>query len=396
MKRPWHFLGRLKAAPTSHIVAELAVAAPSHHRSPTSLIIACALLTIAFPSAQQPGPRSSFTPTQAASGRVVYDGRCASCHQADLRGLGEAPPLSGTAFRTRWLDEVENLGAYIESSMPPGGNRLTANDALNVTAFLALINRPLNGASPAPAVSTPPPTATPRRARQGNRWRGGSRTTCRSPRTCCAIRQLATGSWRAARIRPGATARSPISRDNVGASSRLDVGDERSGRREPAHAARPQRHRLSRRHRRRNSGVERKDRRSDLGKRNRTRRSRQHRVDAQPGDLRRQAAGGHHRCTARRARCADRSDRAGNDPQGSRKGFGNSGGPIVRRGGPFKAWVGAIASARTAASSAATKRARGDCSGSSTPCPGGRARRRHLGELPTTVGRAATRGSPEP
>ena len=102
-----------------------------------------------------------FTPNASSVWPRVYDGRCASCHQADLRGLGEAPPLSGTAFRTRWLDaNIENLGAYIQSSMPPGGNRLTANDSsLNVTAFLALINRPLNGASPAPAALTPPTVA---------------------------------------------------------------------------------------------------------------------------------------------------------------------------------------------------------------------------------------------
>ena len=201
MKRPWPFLGRLNA-----LVGHLKVA-------PTSLIIACALLTIAFPSAQQPGPPMTFTPTQAASGRVVYDGRCASCHQADLRGLGEAPPLSGTAFRTRWLDaNVENLGAYIQSSMPPGGNRLTANDALNVTAFLALINRPLNGASPAPAVSTPPPTATPRVApRRGISVAG--RVEDYVPVTDEMLRNPPAGDWLMARrnYRAGATARSPRS-----------------------------------------------------------------------------------------------------------------------------------------------------------------------------------------
>ena len=207
MKRPWPFLGRLKA-----LVGHLKVA-------PTSLIVACALLTIAFPSAQQPGAPMTFTPTQAASGRVVYDGRCASCHQADLRGLGEAPPLSGTAFRTRWLDaNVENLGAYVQSSMPPGGNRLTANDALNVTAFLALINRPLNGASPAPAVSTPPPTATPRVApRRGISVAG--RVEDYVPVTENMLRDPPAGDWLMARRTYQAWSYSPladITRDNVG------------------------------------------------------------------------------------------------------------------------------------------------------------------------------------
>ena len=184
------------------------------------LILACALLTIAFPSAQQPGTQTTFTPTQAASGRVLYDGRCASCHQADLRGLGEAPPLSGTPFRTRWLDaNVENLSAYIQSSMPPGGNRLTANDALNVTAFLALINRPLNGVSaPAPAASTPPPAATARVApRRGISVAG--RVEDYLPVTENMLRDPPDGDWLMARRTYQAWSYSPLSeitRENVG------------------------------------------------------------------------------------------------------------------------------------------------------------------------------------
>jgi alcohol dehydrogenase (cytochrome c) len=131
------------------------------------------IITIALPSAQQSANTQTFTPTQAASGRVVYDGRCASCHQADLRGFGEAPPLTGAAFRARWLDtNAERLGSYVQSSMPPSGSRLTANDATNVTAFLTLINRPLNGSapttlapapSPAPALAATTTRAVPRR-----------------------------------------------------------------------------------------------------------------------------------------------------------------------------------------------------------------------------------------
>jgi alcohol dehydrogenase (cytochrome c) len=132
------------------------------------LIVSGALLAIAFPSAQQFANTTTFTPTQAASGRIVYDGRCASCHQADLRGFGEAPPLTGAAFRTRWLESsIENLTTYIQSSMPPGGTRLTATDVVNVTAFLALINRPLGGSSPpapAPAAAPAPAPETTRPA----------------------------------------------------------------------------------------------------------------------------------------------------------------------------------------------------------------------------------------
>jgi alcohol dehydrogenase (cytochrome c) len=79
----------------------------------------------------------------------------------DLRGFGEAPALTGPAFRARWLDSsVENLGSYIQNAMPPTGSRLLANDALNVTAFLALINRPLAGTSGAATAPAPAPAAT--------------------------------------------------------------------------------------------------------------------------------------------------------------------------------------------------------------------------------------------
>jgi alcohol dehydrogenase (cytochrome c) len=126
----------------------------------TTLFVIVAALAAAPPSAQQPSS-PAFTPSQAASGRVVYEARCASCHQMDLRGFGEAPALTGPAFRARWLDSsVENLGSYIQNAMPPTGSRLLANDALNVTAFLALINRPLAGTSGAATAPAPAPAAT--------------------------------------------------------------------------------------------------------------------------------------------------------------------------------------------------------------------------------------------
>jgi alcohol dehydrogenase (cytochrome c) len=114
-------------------------------------------------AAQQPSS-TPFTALQAASGRVVYDARCASCHQPDLRGAGEAPPLSGNGFRSRWSARTpEELTAYIQAAMPPTGTRLNAVDAINVAAFLVLTNRPLGAttttqpvtAAPAPATSKP-------------------------------------------------------------------------------------------------------------------------------------------------------------------------------------------------------------------------------------------------
>ena len=188
------------------------------------LIVAGAFITIAFPSAQQSANTQTFTPTQAASGRVVYDGRCASCHQADLRGFGEAPPLIGAAFRARWLDtNAESLGSYVQSSMPPSGNRLTTNDATNVTAFLTLINRPLNGSAPttlAPAPSpAPAPAATTTRAvpRRGQSVAGVIENYV--PVTDEMLRNPPPGDWLMARRTYQGWSYSPleeITRANVG------------------------------------------------------------------------------------------------------------------------------------------------------------------------------------
>src|SRR5262245_946833 len=123
-------------------------------------VVVGAIATSLF--AQQPSSSNPFTAAQAGSGRVVYDARCASCHQPDLRGAGEAPSLSGASFRSRWLTRTpEELTAYVQAAMPPTGARLSGVEAINVTAFLVTTNRTLNG-TPTPAAAPPAaPSPTP-------------------------------------------------------------------------------------------------------------------------------------------------------------------------------------------------------------------------------------------
>jgi PQQ-dependent dehydrogenase (methanol/ethanol family) len=131
--------------------------AAAGQRRPVLSVLAAALGSMVL-TAQQP-PTTPFTAAQAGSGRVVYDARCASCHQTDLRGSGEAPSLAGASFRSRWLDRSpEELTAYVQAAMPPTGVRLSGVDAINVTAFLVLTNRTIGAASPA-AAAPPSPTA---------------------------------------------------------------------------------------------------------------------------------------------------------------------------------------------------------------------------------------------
>src|SRR5258706_239083 len=60
---------------------------------------AAAVLAAAVATAQQqPVGNSVFTAEQVTIGNAAFQTTCARCHQADLRGSNEAPPLFGTNF----------------------------------------------------------------------------------------------------------------------------------------------------------------------------------------------------------------------------------------------------------------------------------------------------------
>lgn len=119
-----------------------------------ALFVVAGSQNVAHPAAQSPGV-GPLSPARAASGRIVYDGRCASCHLADLRGQNEAPPLAGTGFTGRWLSRpTQELIDYIQSTMPPSGRPLTALEAINLTAFLLQANS-AGGGPTAPTTQAP-------------------------------------------------------------------------------------------------------------------------------------------------------------------------------------------------------------------------------------------------
>ena len=79
-----------------------------------------------------------YTEAQATRGEAVYTKACAGCHQADLSGDGQTPPLSGKDFNADWIDQ--SLGDLFERtriSMPadkPGS--LQPAEVADVIAFL--------------------------------------------------------------------------------------------------------------------------------------------------------------------------------------------------------------------------------------------------------------------
>jgi PQQ-dependent dehydrogenase (methanol/ethanol family) len=118
--------------------------------------------------AQQPAPAAQYTPEQAAAGRTVYMTNCASCHLPDLGGRNEAPQLAGVNFRNQWGNRPPaQLQDFIHKTMPPGGPQLSPAEATNVTAFILQANGAIAGAPAGPAT---PGADAPRGVRGG----GGS------------------------------------------------------------------------------------------------------------------------------------------------------------------------------------------------------------------------------
>jgi alcohol dehydrogenase (cytochrome c) len=83
-----------------------------------------------------------YTAAQAGQGRSEYMANCASCHQANLSGGGEAPSLAAGNFMKSWGGKsTRELYSYIRSAMPLGkGGSLSDTGYANIVAFLLTAN----------------------------------------------------------------------------------------------------------------------------------------------------------------------------------------------------------------------------------------------------------------
>jgi alcohol dehydrogenase (cytochrome c) len=62
----------------------------------------------------------AYTQQQADAGAQAYVEGCQRCHQPDMGGTSEAPPLAGPAFRAKWgAQPVTELLALVQETMPP-------------------------------------------------------------------------------------------------------------------------------------------------------------------------------------------------------------------------------------------------------------------------------------
>jgi alcohol dehydrogenase (cytochrome c) len=108
--------------------------------------LALASLGNKFSAAQQAARTGPFTAQQASAGRAFYGTTCASCHQPDMKGTFEAPPLAGPNFMNTWRNRpTSDLFTRIRTSMPitdPGS--LNDEDVTNLVAYILQAN----GATP--------------------------------------------------------------------------------------------------------------------------------------------------------------------------------------------------------------------------------------------------------
>src|SRR5438105_12810348 len=83
-----------------------------------------------------------YTAEQATIGQTTYATVCAKCHQADLRGGFEAPPLVGPQFITTWRGRTTNeLYNKIATSMPQDNPRSLSDQAVeSLVAFILRSN----------------------------------------------------------------------------------------------------------------------------------------------------------------------------------------------------------------------------------------------------------------
>lgn len=79
---------------------------------------------------------------QQARGKALYVDKCASCHQENLKGTTETPPLAGDAFWQNWETySANNLVEQVRSTMPednPGS--LMRQEYVDIVAYILKTN----------------------------------------------------------------------------------------------------------------------------------------------------------------------------------------------------------------------------------------------------------------
>ena len=116
---------------------------------------AVVLLPAAAASAAGTQPAEGvYTAAQAAAGQAVYEQACARCHQSNLQGSFEAPPLAGDSFLRFWGElSPRDLYERTSGSMPPDEDALADEAYVDVVAYLLQANGAAAGDAPLTATT---------------------------------------------------------------------------------------------------------------------------------------------------------------------------------------------------------------------------------------------------
>ena len=94
-----------------------------------------------------------FSADQAATGKTLFDSKCAICHGADLNGGEMSPPLAGGAFVANWSGQtLGDLFTRIHTTMPandPGS--LSNAETATILAYILSFNKFPAGTTPLPS-----------------------------------------------------------------------------------------------------------------------------------------------------------------------------------------------------------------------------------------------------
>jgi alcohol dehydrogenase (cytochrome c) len=108
----------------------------------TRIILAASALTFGTLALWSTSAPAQQTMAPFTAGHADYSANCATCHQENLMGGGEAPSLAAGNFMKSWGGKsVKDLYAYIHSAMPLGkGGSLSDATYANIVAFLLTAN----------------------------------------------------------------------------------------------------------------------------------------------------------------------------------------------------------------------------------------------------------------
>ena len=123
----------------------------------TGVVLALSASVIAL-KAQAPASTKTvwsgvFSADQAATGKTLFDSKCAICHGAEMNGGEMSPPLAGGAFLANWSGQtLGDLFTRIHTTMPANdpGSMSNAESAL-VLAYILSFNQFPAGSAPLPS-----------------------------------------------------------------------------------------------------------------------------------------------------------------------------------------------------------------------------------------------------